>query len=167
MASRRMAATLAYPRREVTTRNTTRVDHRSLILVIGLLTLAACAGVLYLSQASMAAELHFRLDQAQQARQALGEQNLAVRQQIADRGRLSAVEERAARLGMIDAPASGSFLACAASPAQPEATSPLTAAASPGSREADGGFLHNLLRRLGFARAPQPEQLIVLNAGHR
>jgi len=111
MASRHLVAARAYPRREAGPRSVTRIDRHSLILVIGLLALVAFAGVLYLLQASVAAQLRYRLYESEwQARDIWG-RNFALRQEIADLERLSAVEERAARLGMIDAPA-GPYIAC-------------------------------------------------------
>jgi hypothetical protein len=90
------------------------VDYHSLILIIGLLALAACAGVLYLSQASMAAELRYGLAGAGVEKQTLWEQNLALREAICSAERLDAVEAHAARLGMLDAPATGPYVACVA-----------------------------------------------------
>ena len=113
MASRRLEASLAYPRRAVSTRGATRVDYHSLVLVIGLLALAAFAGVLYLSQASLAAELRYRLSAAEGQKQDLWERNLALREAISRSTRLASIEERANRLGMVDAPIAGSYVACA------------------------------------------------------
>lgn len=118
MASRRLAVPLAYPKRAAGPRSVTRIDRHSLILVLGLLTLAAFAGVLYLSQASVAAELRFGLADAEEEAQDLWQRNFSLRQQIADRERLDAVEERASRLGMVDAPAGEPYIACALPPAE-------------------------------------------------
>ncbi len=112
MTTHRPAAPIAYPRRRVDPRSVTRLGRHSLILVVGVLTLAALAGVLYLSQASVAAELRFRLAETERQTHDVWGRNFALQQEIADLTRLDAVEERATRLGMVDAPASGSYVAC-------------------------------------------------------
>lgn len=119
MASRRFATSLAYPRRVESTRGATRVDYHSLILVIGVLALAAFAGVLYLSQASVAAGLRYRLSDAEWEQRELWVSNLALRQAICSAGRLEAVEERASHLGMIDAPVMGPYVACVVPSSKP------------------------------------------------
>ncbi len=51
----------AYPRRTTWQPATTRIDGRVLGLILGLLLLAAAAGLLYLTQASAATETRFCL----------------------------------------------------------------------------------------------------------
>jgi hypothetical protein len=112
MASRRLTTSLAYSRRVGSTRGATRVDYHSLVLIIGLLALAAFAGVLYLSQASVAAELRYGLAGAEEERQSLWEGNLALREAICSAERLDTVEAHATHLGMLDAPVTGPYVAC-------------------------------------------------------
>ncbi len=157
MASRRLAVPLAYRKREVGPRSVTRIDRHALILVLGLLTLAAFAGVLYLSQASVAAELRFRLADAEGEAQDLWQRNFALRQEIADRERLDAVEERASRLGMVDAPLGEQYIACALPPAELALTGrpggPVQAARA--EEAADSPWVQ-IARRLGWSG---PEEL--------
>ncbi len=154
MASRRLAVPLAYPRRELGPRSVTRIDRHSLILVLGLLTLAAFAGVLYLSQASVAAELRFRLAYAQGEAQDLWQRNFALRQEIADRERLDAVEARASRLGMVDAPPGGQYIVCALPPAELAlAGRPVAPAEAAGDGHAVAGAWARMARSLGW---PEP-----------
>ncbi len=163
MASRRLTASLAYPRREVNARGATRIDQHSLILVIGLLVLAAFAGVLYLSQASVAAELRFGLVARQNEAQDLWEQNLALQRRIADAEHLAAIEARVARLGMVDAPATGPYIVCTVS--QEGAQTARRSSVGSGSASVGPGYLDHLLRGLGLARSPaRPEQASELNA---
>ncbi len=131
MAGRRLATSLASSRRVGSTRGATRVDYHSLVLVVGLLALAAFAGVLYLSQASVAAGLRYRLGEAEREQRELWVDNLALRQAICTAERLTTVEERSARLGLVDAPVMGPYLACTV----PE-SAPATVRRTPGSARA-------------------------------
>lgn len=155
MVSRRLTVPLAYPRREAGPRSVTRIDHRSLILVLGLLALAAFAGVLYLSQASVAAELRYRLVDTEAMAEDLWQRNLALRQNIADLCRLDAVEERALRLGMVDAPAGEPYIACTlpqTNTALADQPAPVDAASSGG--EIVASLWELLAGRLGWLPAP-------------
>ena len=120
MASHRSMA-LAYPRWGGNARGATRVDRHSLVLVVGFLALVALAGVLYLSQASVAAGMRYRLGDLQKEAQDLWEQNLILEREIADLERLATVEARAARLGMVDAPGTGPYVVCIVPQAEPVA----------------------------------------------
>jgi len=152
MASRRMTVSCAYPRREARARNATRIDRRSLILVVGLLTLTAFAGVLYLSQAGVAAELRYRLSVTEGEAQGVWENNLALQKEIADLGRLQSVEERAAHLGMIPAPSTAVYIAYTVPNAQLASTSrPLAEAPSAMVQPAAGDAWGQLAQRLGWA----------------
>lgn len=154
MASRRLVAQLAYPSRAVGPRSVTRIDRHSLILVLGLLTLVAFAGVLYLSQASAAAELRYRLADSQAQAQRLWERNFALRQEIADLGRLSAVEERVSRLGMVDAPTSGPYIACTVPQPGVVLNRPAAASGARIDREPAGSLWELLARHLGWVSKP-------------
>lgn len=153
MTTRRYAASLAYPRREASARGATRIDRHALILVIGLLTLVALAGVLYLSQASVAAEMRFGLGGLEQEAAILWQEILTQRREIADRTRLAAVEERAARLGMVEA-AAGPYVACTM-PATTRVTARPPAERDEVARleQPGGGSWGRLLSRLGLARS--------------
>lgn len=167
MASRRRTFSLAYPRRAGSTRSTTRVDYHSLVLVLGLLSLAAFAGVLYLSQASVAAQLHFRLEGAEWEAQDLRVRNVLRRQEIADSERLATIEERAAHLGMVSAAPSRTYLTCVVPQVQPAARPrSATVAQAQEDQQAGSSLWSRLAHRLGLARSPRAEQLVVLNAGH-
>ena len=155
MASRRLVAQLAYPSRVAGPRSVTRIDRHSLALILGLLALVALAGVLYLSQASVAAELRYRLADAEGETQRLWAQNLALRQEIADLGRLSAVEQRVARLGMVEAPISGPYIACTVPQPGPVLARP--AADTPPAADQPGGLWGLVARSLGWVS--QPDQL--------
>lgn len=155
MASRRLVAPFAYPRREVGPRSVTRIDRHSLILIIGLLTLAAFAGVLYLSQASVAAELRFRLADAGSKSQGLWERNLALRQEIADLKRLPAVEERASRLGMVDASAGDPYVVCAVPKARPALSRPVEPQPQ-ASVDAASSLWSLVARQMGWQPRPEP-----------
>ncbi|MGQ9681118.1 MAG: hypothetical protein ACUVX9_01125 [Anaerolineae bacterium] len=155
MASRRLAVTVTYGnnRRVVAMRSATRVDMHGLVLVIGLLALMAFAGVLYLSQASVAAELRYRLDAAAIEAADLWEQNIVLQQRIADMERLATVEKRAGHLGLVNAPAYGPYMACTA--VDTPSLDNTVARIQDDARGADdgGGFWHGLALRLGLTRS--------------
>ena len=165
MASRQSTVAFAYPRRGGTVRSATHIDRHSLALIIGLLALAAFAGVLYLSQASVAAELRFLLVDREREAQEIWEQNLTLRRDIADRDRMASIEERVARLGMVTAPPTEPHLVCAVPPFEPAA---LASTSGPASREQSepAGLWEEMMRRLGLARRAGPAHRIVLNAAH-
>jgi len=141
-------------------RSATRVDRRTLLLIVGLLTLAALAGVLYLSQAGVAAELRYRLYAREDEARALWEQNLMLKRAIADADRLEVAEAQANRLGMVTAPAGGSYVAVAV----PEAAPAVAARpASTGQAVGDVSYLERLAAELGWDRL---DQILVLNAEH-
>jgi hypothetical protein len=153
MATHRRTLSLAYPRRAGSTRSTTRVDYHSLVLVLGLLSLAAFAGVLYLSQASVAAELRFRLDDAEWQTRDLRVRNMLLQQEIADSERLAAIEDRAARLRMASSPSSGKYVVCVVPQAQQAERQPFAVAVEPQQdRPETAGFWSGLAQRLGLAR---------------
>lgn len=166
MASRSLHASLAYPRRGGSVRSATRLDYRALILVVGLLALAAFAGVLYLSQASVVAELRFRLGDMERETEALFEQNLALQQEIADQTRLAAVEDRAKRLGMVDAPLAGPYLACEVPQTNVSRAQPPVAAREEARPQEPTNPWREFLRWLGLLPSPGPEQLVALGAGN-
>jgi hypothetical protein len=155
MASRRLAVTVTYGnnRRVVTMRSATRVDLHALVLVIGLLALMAFAGVLYLSQASVAAELRYRLDGAAIEAADLWEQNVVLQQRIADMQRLAIVEKRAGHLGLVNAPADGPYMACTAvdTPTLDDTVARIPSDAR--GADGSGGFWHVLSLRLGLTRS--------------
>ncbi len=166
MASRLARTRLAHPRRGGPARSATRVDYRSLILVLGFLSLAAFAGVLYLSQASVATELRFALGSAEEQTEDLYERNLALRQEIARASSLAGVEARAQRLGMVSAPLTGPYVACVVPNGDvPPARQPGLASAPGASPSADEGPWMGLLRLLGLARSPAPGEHVVFNIG--
>ncbi len=151
MATRRLAVPLAYPKRIAGPRSVTRIDRHSLILIVGLLALAAFAAVLYLSQASAAAELRFRLSGAEAEAQDLWQRNLALRLEIADLERLERVEERATRLGMVDAPSGEPYIACTLPSEGPAVTTrPAGAAEASLNGTREGGVWARVARRLGW-----------------
>ncbi len=167
MASRRLAISTTYPRPDLSMHGATRMDLRSLVLVIGLLALMASAGVLYLSQAGAAAALRYRLAEAERQAQDLSEESSILRQQIADNARLAAVEEHARRMGMVDGSTAGPYLACVAT--EPGSVSAnVRGAASPqeagGMRRVSNDLWHDLMRWLGFAQEPGEKQLVIQNA---
>lgn len=167
MASRRRAFSLVYPQRVGSTRSTTRVDYHSLVLALGLLSLAAFAGVLYLSQASVAAELRFRLEGSEWEAQDLRVRNMLLQQEIADAERLATIEERAVHLGMVSAAPGRTYLACVVPPVQPASrASSATVAQAQEDQQAGSSLWSRLAHGLGLARSPRAEQLVVLNAGH-
>jgi hypothetical protein len=131
------------------------VDYRSLVLLIGLLTLAAFAGVLYLSQASLAAELQYRLSDAEWQAEDLWERNLALRHEICSAARLATIEARAADLGLVDAPANAIYVACTLSEAElPIGRPPVAPDRAPEARVAESSW-QGLLSRLGLVATPE------------
>ena len=164
MASRYRTVSFAYPRRASAVRSATRVDYRSLMLVIGLLALLAFAGVLYLSQASMAAALRFRLDGLEREAEDLWAQNLALREEIARCQRLSAIEERVGRLGMVSASLGGPYVVCALPERQaaPRAHSPRMESGA--ALRVSGSIWDRVLSWLRLGGAP-PGQLAAATAG--
>ncbi|MGQ9684196.1 MAG: hypothetical protein ACUVX9_16825 [Anaerolineae bacterium] len=85
-------------------RATTRVPNRILGLSAVLLLLVAFAGLLYLTQASAAAEMRYQLESREMEQAALQEELASLRCQIAARECLPVVEQRVAQLGLVDAP---------------------------------------------------------------
>lgn len=150
MAGRYLATSLAYPRRATGARNATRVDLHALILIVGLLALTAFAGVLYLSQASVAAELRYRLDCIEGESAELWERNVALQLRIADLEDLAVVESRANHLGMVNAPLGGPYMACTVPDARVFSTAGLApAGANTVQGSSDGaGLLQRLAYRL-------------------
>ncbi len=166
MASRLAKTRLTHPRRGGGVRGATRVDYRSLILVLGLLSLAAFAGVLYLSQASVATELRFALGSAEAQAEDLYERNLALRQEIARSGSLTGIEARAQRLGMVSGPLAGPYVACIVPYGDVAPARQPGLASMPGKAEVvDEGPWQGLLRLLGLVRSPGPVERVVLNTG--
>lgn len=164
MVSRRLTASLTYPRRVGSTRAATRVDYHSLGLIIGLLALAASAGVLYLLQASMAAELRYRLADAEWERRILWEGNLALQQQLSAAECLATVEHRAADLGMVNAPAQGAYVACVVpGPRPPAMRRPAGLARAMAAEEQAPNPLESLLAGLR-ERAGQPDGQTAMEA---
>lgn len=166
MASHRLRASLVYPRRATITRSTTRVDYRSLTLVVGLLALAAFAGVLYLSQAGVAAELHFELQGAEWKARELWLRNLGLRQEIADAERLATIDDRVARMGMVSATSPAKYVACVVPSSEPATAAGLEAAEGQSGPEPGSSAWRGFLHRLGLVRSSRPGQLVVLNAEH-
>jgi hypothetical protein len=164
MASRRYSAAVACPRWEVDPRAATRVNNHSMLLVVGFLALVAFACVLYLSQASTAAELRFRLGEREKEARVLWEQSLSLQRDIADAERLATIEGRAAKLGLVRAPASGPYVACdmptdtlvARDVARPVATKPAEPAES---------LWQQVARRLGLVHTTTAPQSALANAG--
>lgn len=132
-----------------------------------MLALAAFAGVLYLSQASMAAELRYRLAGAEGEKQALWEGNLALREAICSAERLDTVEAHAARLGMLDAPVTGPYVACVA-PGTGTATvrRPSGSARVVEGQQQPSSPWQSLLAGLR-QRAPQPAGAVALDGARR
>ncbi len=93
-------------------RAATRIDRHVLGLVVGLLALLAMAGLLYLSQASMAAELRYVLREHQRDELKLHEALTALRCQIARGESITSLEERTGRLGLVDAPPGDPQVVC-------------------------------------------------------
>ena len=85
-------------------RATTRVPNRILGLSAVLLLLVAFAGLLYLTQASAAAEMRYQLQSREVEQATLQEELASLRCQIAARECLPVVEQRVAQLGLVDAP---------------------------------------------------------------
>ncbi len=115
-------------------RATTRVDGRALALTVGLLVLLACAGLLYLSQASTAAELRYTLRERRAQQQLLQERITLLRCQIAQSESITSLEPRAERLGLVDAMPGDPEMVCyvpapvtTAEPAGPKQLGGLTA----------------------------------------
>mgnify|MGYP005838586549 CR=1 FL=1 len=141
----------AYPRRMGRQQAATRVDGRLLGLIVGLLALAAAAGLLYLSQASAAAQLQYRLCAAEACQAELWQEIALLRCRIATADTYASLEARAARLRLVDAPSGGPYLVCDVSPAQAtgpaseagravaaQALGPIAALARPSARQASG-----------------------------
>lgn len=168
MVARHHSASFLYPRRTGAVRSATRVDYRSLLLIIGLLALLAFGGVLYLSQASAAAELRFRLGAAEQEAEDLLAQNLGLREEIARSQRLTTIEERVARLGMVSASVEGPFLVCVLpqreEPAPSAAVAPVGEAPSEGGRT---GFWARLLSRFLGVGGPVSRQIAAAPGARR
>ncbi len=93
-------------------RAATRIDGHALALIVGLLVLLASAGLLYLLQASAATELRFMLQERRAQEQALQEQIIHLRCQIALGQSISSLEPRAERLGLVDASPGDPLVLC-------------------------------------------------------
>lgn len=93
-------------------RAATRVGGRALGLVVGLLALFTLAGLLYLSQASTAAEMRYALAQEQRDALALQERVTVLRCQIARGASITGLEERSSKLGLVDASSSDPRVVC-------------------------------------------------------
>lgn len=137
-------------------RATTRVDGHALVLAVGLLMLLTCAGLLYLSQASTAAELRYTLQERREKQQELQEQITRLRCMVARLESITSLEPRAERLGLVDAQPGDPEMVCYV-----PATALAAAAGPPGSqRRAWPVFdLSALLEWLHLAPAPQSAQL--------
>ncbi|MCL6430319.1 MAG: hypothetical protein K6V36_05580 [Anaerolineae bacterium] len=164
MIARRHSASFAYPRRVGAVRSATRVDHRSLMLLAGLLALLAFAAVLYLSQASKVAELRFRLGAAEQEAEGLWVLNLSLREEIARSQRLDTIEERVAHLGMVSATVDGPYLVCVL-PHRGEPGVSAAPAEAP-AKSAPAGLWGRLLSRFALAGKPASGELAAV-AGRR
>jgi len=92
-----------YSRPATYQRAATRISSRALALVVGLLLLLTLAGLLYLSQASTAAGMRYSLLQRQREEARLQEQILLLRCEVAQHQSIGALQERAQKLGLVDA----------------------------------------------------------------
>lgn len=134
----------AYPRRTTWQPATTRIDGRVLGLIMGLLLLAAAAGLLYLTQASAATEARFRLAEVEAEQADLAEQISVLRCQVAASESFGALEKRAAGLGLVDAPPNDPVIVCVV----PDGPSPSSAAQQGGQGTGPDTPLDRLLALL-------------------
>ena len=124
------------------------LEGRLLALIGGLLLLITAAALLYLSQASVAAELRYQLWQTKREQMELEEEIALLRVQIASADGCQALEQRALRLGLVDAPLGGPYLVCEIPAAPKVASNPPIA-----SQPAQSAALEHLLAR--FVPSPK------------
>lgn len=93
-------------------RAATRISGRALALIVGLLVLLTLAGLLYLTQASTAAEMRYSLVQREREETRLQEQITALRCQVAQHQSVGSLQERAQKLGLVDASPSDPQVIC-------------------------------------------------------
>lgn len=153
MNEQRMLLDCAYPRLNLIRPAARRIDGRLLGLCAGLLALLAAAALLYLSQASAAAELRYRLGDLEREQAELYEQVALLRCQTATNDRLANLEARAEELGLVDAPPSHSYVVCyVPTPvALPKQASPRASRPETGPLSA----IDSLLARLAARPGPQ------------
>lgn len=102
-----------YSRPAAYQRAATRASGRALALIVGLLVLLALAGLLYLSQASTATEMRYALLVRRGEEARLQEEILLLRCQVAQHQSIGSLEERAQRLGFVDASPNDRQIVCA------------------------------------------------------
>ncbi|MCL6432065.1 MAG: hypothetical protein K6V36_14585 [Anaerolineae bacterium] len=91
---------------------TTRVNTRVLGLTVTFLLLIGLGALLYLSQASTAAQLRYHLAETEQVQSGLQEEITALRCEIAAAESITSLEGRVAALGLVDAPPDEAVMIC-------------------------------------------------------
>lgn len=149
-----------YSRPAAYQRAATRASGRALALIVGLLVLLALAGLLYLSQASTATEMRYALLVRRGEEARLQEEILLLRCQVAQRQSIGSLQERAQKLGFVDASPNDPQMVCAMPVASaPRASAPI--ATSPRELEATAGApapLAWLLRAVPGLQLALPKQ---------
>ncbi len=148
----------AYSRRTSWKPAATRLDGRLLALAAVLLLLVTTAGLLYLSQASAAAQMRYRLLDSERQQDELQERIAVLRCQVAAGESLASLERRVARLGLADAPADAPIVVCyvPAPPAPAVVTAPADQAAPGPGMGGIGHLLSLLALKLGDLQASIP-----------
>ena len=116
-------------------RAATRISGRALALIVGLLVLLTRAGLLHLAQASTAAGLRYALVVRQREEARLQEEIILLRCQVAQHESIASLQERAGKLGLVDASPNDPQIVCSI-PAGPGEDYPATATAATGSGRA-------------------------------
>jgi hypothetical protein len=146
-----------YPRRTPWRQAATHCDGRFLAMAMGLVLLVAAAGLLYLSQASTAAGLRYRLTGLRDEQSSLHEDIALLRVEIAANASCLALEERTQRLGLIDAPAGTSYAVCYV-PAQPAPGNMSARAAAQPALTATARIQPSFWERVTAFLTPEPKQ---------
>lgn len=148
-----------YSRPATYQRAATRISSRALALLVGLLVLLALAGFLYLSQASTAAEMRYTLLSRQREETRLQEQIIVLRCEVAQHESIASLQERAARLGLVDASPNDPQIVCSVPVGAGAGTATPVAGAGAAEAEPAPAPLEWLLKHLvpGFPLAlPKP-----------
>ncbi|MDI7277542.1 MAG: hypothetical protein QME94_16310 [Anaerolineae bacterium] len=127
---------------------TTRVNTRLLALSAVFLLLVALGALLYLTQASTAAGMRYRLSGAERVQADLQEEISALRCQIAAAESMASLEARVEALGLVDASPNDPVMICQvpAAPAGPDDG----AEGAPPRASGVGSVLHRLLSLLAL-----------------
>lgn len=126
---------------------TTRVNTRVLGLTVTFLLLIGLGALLYLSQASTAAQLRYHLSETERVQSSLQEEITALRCEIAAAESITSLEGRVAALGLVDAPPDDAVMVCQM-PAGPDPTEGQDAV--PSQRPGTDSILDRLLSLLAL-----------------